>query len=66
MGHYDSAYEHEASEARDREKTRAKCQLRMMEKFHEQLLKGPGEAGISKRHLHAFEDMLNETKLRAL
>lgn len=65
MGHYDSSYESEHNERIKEEIDLARDQLKLMQKFTHSLSQTCGDGGISQRHLDAFEDMLNETRLRA-
>jgi len=65
MGHYSEQYEASAREEAKREKKRARQQLTAMAEFRDQLIGNIGADGISPRHLDAFQDMMNETKLRA-
>jgi hypothetical protein len=65
MGHYDSSYDHEAEKAVKAERELAKAQLKLMNNFLDNLNSTVGSDGISERHLEHFEDMINETALRA-
>lgn len=64
MGHYDSCYEAEADARIAVEQKRAEDQLTEMTAFWQTIHRNIGTRGISQRHLDAFQDMLNETKLR--
>lgn len=65
MGHYNDCYEADAEKAAKEKKYRAKCQLRKMEDFLQNLRSNVGTDGIERRHLEAFQDMINATKVRA-
>jgi hypothetical protein len=65
MGHYDEMYEADAEKHAKEEKVRAKTQLRLMEQFRQTLHTTVGIDGIKQRHLDAFDDMINATKVRA-
>lgn len=66
MGHYDSDYEHYHEQRRKEEKEGAQRQLELIEAFRTNLISHVGARGISPRHLDALQDLINETKLRAL
>ena len=66
MGHYDSDYMGRAAAIRAEERKGAAAQLELMNSFISSLITTCGDRGISKRHLDAFQDMINETKLRTI